>query len=759
MGVKPMTNALKVAWDAIRDFLGFRRHNSYTRKYLNDANIRSSIYMSFIIFAIEIWMIIRSLNKYVIPLTKEGNSFMEMLFKHTSQYWLFLFAALAMLVFSIYYMVEKTNRAGKRGYTVRSKVIPLIFAIILIIYSFFIFKETKYFKDWSVTYYKVSNVGVILLYFFSFLEGITIAGHCVYKHLKGENNLIFSIVTIVFFSAICLTFGFKVGYTDYFSGFYRGTALPVKAGTVVELGGSYEIKAAYCFLTMVLYVGCLLIWKPYISLITLSATFWTFAAMLNGDPANRVFADGDVVNYITFYISLTIITISIYQQRISEAKKSENLERIAKYDIITEIYNYSHYVREVEKILKEDIENLNEYYYIFINIQNFKTYNDQMGFSEGTIFLKKFATKISEVFNEFPSARESGDHFVAFTKVEGIEEKIKVLEEFIRTDANGLYMNLKVGAVRPIERSEDINTSVDRARYAAGTITNKYGKVFAEYDDKMHDSYKKKQYVINHLDEAIENGYIRPYYQPVVWSKDKKLCGCEALARWIDPKYGFLSPGEFIPTLEDVRLIHKLDKCIFESVCRDIRKVMDEGKTAVPVSINFSRLDFELMDAVAEFESLIEKYNIPKEYVHVEITESALTANQSHLQECIEKLHADGFAIWLDDFGSGYSSLNVLKDFKFDVIKIDMKFLSNFEQKPVSKIILDAIVKLSEKIGMLTLTEGVETKEQADFLSDIGCGRLQGYLFGKPIPLDALIEDIKNGKYTVSDELIGVNHN
>ena len=130
---------------------------------------------------------------------------------------------------------------------------------------------------------------------------------------------------------------------------------------------------------------------------------------------------------------------------------------------------------------------------------------------------------------------------------------------------------------------------------------------------------------INHLDEAIENGYIKPYYQPVVWSKDKKLCGCEALVRWIDPKYGFLFPSEYIPVLEEVRLIHKLDAVIIESVCRDLRNFMDEGKLVVPVSINFSRLDFELMDAVTVFESLIYKYNIPKDYVHVEITESALT--------------------------------------------------------------------------------------------------------------------------------------
>jgi len=448
-----------------------------------------------------------------------------------------------------------------------------------------------------------------------------------------------------------------------------------------------------------------------------------------------------------------MITVSIYQQRIREAKKSENLEHIAKYDTLTEIHSYSYYVTEISKLLPQ-LEKLDDYSYLFINIQNFKTYNDQMGFSNGTFFLQRFAKKIEELFNDYPSAREADDHFVAFAKNDTIEEKIKLLNDFLIEDADGLYLNLKVGAVRPIYAAEDINTSIDRARYAAGTIINNYGKILAIYDDELHNSYKKKQYIINHIDEAIEKGYIKAYYQPVVWSKNKTLCGCEALARWIDPKYGFLSPGDFIPTLEEVRLIHKLDRAIFEIVCKDLRKLIDEGKPYVPVSLNFSRLDFELMDAVSEFEKIIEKYSIPKEYVHVEITESALTENQAELQKSIDKLHDDGYAIWLDDFGSGYSSLNVLKDFKFDVLKIDMKFLTNFEQKPETKIILDAIVKLAEKIGMLTLTEGVETNLQADFLSEIGCGRLQGYLFGKPIPLEELEESIKKKKYIVSDEII-----
>ena len=142
----------------------------------------------------------------------------------------------------------------------------------------------------------------------------------------------------------------------------------------------------------------------------------------------------------------------------------------------------------------------------------------------------------------------------------------------------------------------------------------------------------------------------------------------------------------------------------------------------MPVSLNFSRLDFELMDATGLLEEYIKRYDIPKDYIHVEVTESALTENLTLLSEAIDRFHKDGFSLWLDDFGSGYSSLNVLKDFDFDVLKIDMKFLTNFEHNEKSRTILNTIIQLADSIGMLSLTEGVETEEEADFLEKAGCG-------------------------------------
>ena len=214
-----------------------------------------------------------------------------------------------------------------------------------------------------------------------------------------------------------------------------------------------------------------------------------------------------------------------------------------------------------------------------------------------------------------------------------------------------------------------------------------------------------------------------------------------------------MPPYAFIGTLEQTKLIHKLDTCIVERVCQDIRNCLDNNLPLVSVSLNFSRIDFEVMDVVEVLEEIVAKYRIPKELLHVEITESALSDSESVLAKSVRALKERGYRLWLDDFGSGYSSLNVLKDYDFDVLKIDMKFLSGFSTRPKAKPLIAAVVAMAEKLGMHTVCEGVETDEQREFLKTAECERLQGYLFGKPIPFEDLQDRINKGEFTVSDTL------
>ncbi len=250
-----------------------------------------------------------------------------------------------------------------------------------------------------------------------------------------------------------------------------------------------------------------------------------------------------------------------------------------------------------------------------------------------------------------------------------------------------------------------------------------------------------KEYVISHIDEAIETGWIKVFYQPVIRAITKQLCSVESLARWIDPEIGFLSPDKFIGVLEENRLIHKLDCFIVEQVCRDISERMEKDLPVVPVSVNFSRLDFQMRDMLEVVETNVRKCNIPRDFLHVEITESMIASDEELMSKIITDFRDAGYEIWMDDFGSGYSSLNLLKDYQFDLLKMDMRFLSSFSDK--ARSIVRSAITLAKNINVRTLAEGVETEEQFNFLWETGCGRIQGYFFGKPEPKDDMFAHIK----------------
>ncbi len=253
-------------------------------------------------------------------------------------------------------------------------------------------------------------------------------------------------------------------------------------------------------------------------------------------------------------------------------------------------------------------------------------------------------------------------------------------------------------------------------------------------------SVDMKQYVIDNIDKAIENDYIQVYYQPVARTITEEICAMEALARWNDPEFGLLSPGVFIDALEQAELIYKLDCCVVRKVCEDYRRAQKENLPFMPVSFNLSRLDFRLCDMVEIINDAALSNNVPLDMLRVEITESVVADDRSLMRDIFDRLADMGYRIWMDDFGSGYSSLNFLKDFDFETLKIDMLFLSDFNDR--SRSIITSIVDMAKKIGIHTLAEGVETREQVDFLKSIGCEKVQGYYFGKPLPYDETLESI-----------------
>ena len=368
---------------------------------------------------------------------------------------------------------------------------------------------------------------------------------------------------------------------------------------------------------------------------------------------------------------------------------------------------------------------------VFCDIVGMKLYNSANGFNMGNIFLVNFAACLKRQFPHNLICRLSNDHFIIIANLNNVEEKLNEVRRCVKNVVSKISMDLYVGIAR-IDEFDAILDACEKAKLACHE-QKKVGENFIRYyDEDLRKDLLLQNYVVNHIDEAIENGYIKVYYQPVVRTITETFCGMEALARWVDPVYGFLNPAVFIKSLEESRQIHKLDSHIVELVCKEMREELDLGHAVVPVSFNLSRLDFISCDIFDVVESALKKYNIDREYIRVEITESIM-ASDSYVRSEIQRFRLVGYEVWMDDFGSGYSSLNTLKDYKFDELKIDMAFLSNFNE--ASRTIISSTVRMAKNLGLKTLAEGVETKEQMEFLKGIGCEKVQGYYYGKPQPL------------------------
>lgn len=725
-----MRKFLSTTWDKVRDIFGIRKNSKYVANFLNEANMRSGIFMSGVIFVLEAWLLIRQTDKYIIPtLSDPANTFsvFRVVFTNTSNFWLLLSFGAAMFAYCLaYHKLE-----GKR-----KRLIPIIVlsGISLVFCALMPFEFI--YASRAITGVKLFLL--IAFYVGVFVFDVAVITTSIYQYKGGKNSALTSVLIISLFAFVCLAFGVKVSYSDFSS------VKTVTIDGVKTIIPNPDYKEIICFLMMAMYVGCLLIWKPYVSIGILGAVFLGFFLLLENtvDPEIRKFPEGDQVNYITFFISLTMICISIYNQRINEAKKDEELEILATKDVLTDLTSFNYFVTLVNKKIKEDNLPLDGWIYLFVNITGFKIFNDQRGFERGNALLKKVGEVLSATFQGIIS-RQADDHFIVFAKNESIEEKVSQVNKALAEYDPDIKPTVKVGGYIYHDPVEDSRVGIEKARYACAELEEQFGD-YLTYDLEMHNQYRLAQHVVHRIDDASAYNHIKAYYQPVVSAKERKLCGVEALARWDDPKYGFLYPNKFVPALEAAQLIYKLDIAMLNAVCRDIRNNMDRGIFVVPVSINFSRMDFFAIDVVSKIEEIVNEYRVPKDLLHIEITESALTDDSDVLKNAVKRLHELGYAVWLDDFGSGYSSFNVLKDFDFDVVKLDMAFLSSFGKNKKQKTIIKSVVALAHTIGMSTLSEGVETEEEADFLESIGVERLQGYLYGKPMSYDDLKKKVDN---------------
>lgn len=419
--------------------------------------------------------------------------------------------------------------------------------------------------------------------------------------------------------------------------------------------------------------------------------------------------------------------------------EAELLSRSQETDALTGLFNMSFFYYKIQMMLSQpEVWRMN-IAFIYFDIPNFKLYNERHGFKRGDDLLCDLARVIRENFAGATAARFSDDRFFVCangSRSEIIEKVERVYKTMLLTEDITKKVRIKAGIYFQESKRAEVGLACDHARLACSSIKRRHDVNYCIYDELLRERLRKQQYVVDHIEEAIEKEYICVFYQPVIRVKTDEICGYEALVRWIDPMIGMLSPSDFIETLEQFHLIHLVDEFMIRRVCMDYKRLHDAGEPVVPVSVNISRLDFELCDIFGFVEEMCRQYDVPKHMLDLEITESALNDNVGYIKSECARMRQLGYHIWLDDFGSGYSSLNTLAEYDFDVLKLDMVFLRGFDRNPKTAALMKYIMKGANGMGLSPLCEGVESEEHYSFLKQINCERAQGFFFGKPMPMD-----------------------
>ena len=321
------------------------------------------------------------------------------------------------------------------------------------------------------------------------------------------------------------------------------------------------------------------------------------------------------------------------------------------------------------------------------------------------------------------------------------------LNEAIKEAVNDINVSLRIGVYPNVDPSLDKDIVIDRARNTVNEIANDYTKVIAIYNQEKQTKALHMEELINAFNQALDEGQFKLYFQPKfnIQGDEPVFASAEVLIRWISPKFGFVSPGEFINLFEANGLIGKLDAYIMKQAAEYMRNWKEKYGTYIPLSVNLSRVDIYRPNLVEEIIGYVDSNNVPRDKFYIEVTESAFVEDAQEVIPVIEKIRNSGFKIEIDDFGSGYSSFGALADLPFDILKIDMQFIRAMDKNPKVKDIIKMIINLSKMMNAITVSEGVETKEQYDFLKENGCDIIQGYYLSKPLPANDFEELIKKG--------------
>ena len=432
-------------------------------------------------------------------------------------------------------------------------------------------------------------------------------------------------------------------------------------------------------------------------------------------------------------------------------------------DAVTGLYTKFKFYREVRMLLLENTERT--FALVRFDIDRFKMINNFYGTKEGDKVLQSVAAelrRISTVFDRFVYGRMENDVFVVCMPFmeENIDLLVNALQINLRKVNKDYNIKVSCGVYVINDDTLDVTEMYDRAYLAAKSCKGRFVQSIAYYNESMIEDMRQEQFIINEVNRAIEEEQFEVYLQPKINLATDCSYGAEALVRWRHPDRGMISPGEFIPVYERNGIIGRLDQYMWRHVCKLLRRWLDEGRQPNPISVNVSRVNIYNPQLVKIFKKLITEYQIPAELLNLELTESAFMEDQDLIMKTMSNLHKLGFKIMMDDFGSGYSSLNVLKDMEVDYLKVDMKFLQDQEANGKGEKVLTSVIRMAKWLRLPSIVEGVETIEQVDFLKCIGCEYAQGYYYAKPMTVaeyeDFIAREASMGTKCSTDENIAI---
>ncbi|MEF9984364.1 MAG: EAL domain-containing protein [Oscillospiraceae bacterium] len=409
-----------------------------------------------------------------------------------------------------------------------------------------------------------------------------------------------------------------------------------------------------------------------------------------------------------------------------------------EHDSLTFLYNKQSFYRYARQILNKHLDT--DYIIAAIDIEKFKLVNDLYGRQEGDNLLSFLADNLRNFAKVTDSicGRFTADKFVLLIPYsDGFEN---ALINFIIKPIDNYHLkikiNVKIGLYQIADKDITVAAMCDRAQIAASSIKGIYVKQIVYYDDAILDCLKKRQEIVDEMNKALLNEEFKVFYQIECDLRTGKPIGAEALTRWFHQEKGLIPPDEFIPIFEENGFITKLDYYVWEQTCKLIRDRMDKGQYIFPISVNVSRVDIFCPQFIELLVGLVRKYDIPPKFLRLEITETAYAENEEYIGNIVNELKSEGFFIEMDDFGSRYSSLNMLSAVNVDCIKLDIAFLQNIEKNPRNGCVLSFVIRLAKWLGLSVIAEGVETRHQALMLREMGCDIGQGYYFSRPLKVE-----------------------